>query len=61
MSSDPPELDHPTEEERVAALHARAEAAYIDLSFPPRQCDYCHKWYKGPAVYCGLVCALADA
>ncbi len=37
------------------------EAAYIDPSWPERACDNCHKIYRGPAVYCSLTCALADA
>jgi hypothetical protein len=39
----------------------RAEAAYFDESYPERLCDYCGKPYRGPAVYCALRCAIADA
>ena len=35
--------------------------AYRDESFDERACDYCGKLYRGPAVYCSLECALADA
>ena len=49
----------------TAELHAgarhRACAAYRDDSYPERRCDYCDKPYRGPAVYCRLDCALADA
>jgi hypothetical protein len=38
-----------------------AESAYVDPTLPPRECDNCHKIYRGPAVYCSLECALADA
>jgi hypothetical protein len=31
--------------------------AYADPSFPVRECDYCHKPYQGPAVYCSIECA----
>jgi len=37
------------------------EAAYRDASFAPRVCDCCGQVYRGPAVYCSLACALADA
>lgn len=35
--------------------------AYKDHTYPERPCDYCAKLYRGPAVYCSLKCALADA
>jgi hypothetical protein len=35
--------------------------AYRDESFDERACDLCGKPYRGPAVYCSLECALADA
>jgi len=57
-------LDRQTEiRQRLDALEAqqRAEAAYIDPSFPERACDRCGKTYQGPAVYCSLACAIADA
>jgi hypothetical protein len=38
-----------------------ARAAYRDDAYPERQCDYCGRLYRGPAVYCSLDCALADA
>jgi hypothetical protein len=40
---------------------AFARAAYRDDHFPERNCDRCGKPYRGPAVYCSLDCALADA
>lgn len=40
---------------------AAAEAAYSDPSFPERECDHCGQLYQGPAIYCSLGCALADA
>jgi hypothetical protein len=40
---------------------ARALAAYRDTSFPERACDHCSQPYRGPAVYCSLACAQADA
>jgi hypothetical protein len=44
--------------ERTTAF---ARAAYHDNSFPQRPCERCGKPYCGPAVYCSLTCALADA
>lgn len=38
----------------------RAVQSYVDPSFPERQCDYCGKPYRGPAVYCSLICAVDD-
>ena len=38
-------------------IHGR----YIDATFPERACDKCGKLYRGPAVYCSLECAIADA
>jgi ribosomal protein S27AE len=36
-------------------------ASYRDDRFAERACDRCGKPYRGPAVYCSLACALADA
>jgi hypothetical protein len=44
--------------ERTTAF---ARAAYRDDSFPARLCDHCGTSYRGPAVYCSLTCAVADA
>jgi hypothetical protein len=44
-----------------AASETRAKRAYRDDSFPERECDHCGKTYQGPAVYCSLECAMADA
>lgn len=43
------------------AARRRAEAAYSAPGYPPRRCDRCGQGYVGPAVYCSLTCALADA
>lgn len=45
----------------VEQARARAIARYHDPTWPERQCDYCQRPYRGPAVYCSLICALADA
>lgn len=39
----------------------RADHAYSDPRYPPRPCDGCGKVYTGPALYCSLCCAAADA
>ncbi len=39
----------------------RPRIAYCDDSKPPRHCDHCNRLYRGPAVYCCLECAEADA
>jgi hypothetical protein len=36
-------------------------ASYHDDACEPRACDHCSATYRGPAVYCSLECALADA
>jgi hypothetical protein len=38
-----------------------ADDAYRDVRLEERVCDRCGKPYRGPAVYCSLACALADA
>jgi ribosomal protein S27AE len=43
------------------AANRRARAAYVDPAYSERLCDRCGKPYQGPAVYCSLECALADA
>ena len=43
------------------ASKAIAPDAYRDDAFEPRECDHCGKQYRGPAVYCSLECAIADA
>ena len=49
--------------ERLKAAHVAttARTAYRDDSFSERTCDKCGKRYRGPAVYCSLECAEADA
>ena len=39
----------------------RVEASYRDARRDERACDHCGKLYRGPAVYCSLKCAQADA
>lgn len=33
----------------------------IDNSRPDRDCERCGKSYRGPAIYCSMACAQADA
>jgi len=44
-----------------SATKGENDAAYRDDACDERPCDYCGKIYRGPAVYCRLACALADA
>jgi hypothetical protein len=44
-----------------AAAAQKARSAYRDDSFAERTCDRCGRSYRGPAVYCSLECAVADA
>lgn len=55
--------EHNRAVEARQALGAKliAEAAYRNERWPERLCDHCQKPYRGPAVYCSLECALADA
>ena len=39
----------------------RAIEAYCDDRYAERLCDFCQRLYRGPAVYCQLSCAQADA
>jgi len=39
----------------------RAVDYYENEFFEERDCDHCGKPYRGPAVYCSLTCAQADA
>lgn len=45
---------------RCQRISSRA-SLYIDASYEPRACDRCGCSYRGPAVYCSLECAMADA
>jgi hypothetical protein len=62
-----PILPAPAEPARTAtggnevALLAAANSAYHHAGYPARPCDYCGANYTGPAVYCSLACARADA
>jgi hypothetical protein len=42
-------------------INAWARARYRDDSFPSQVCEKCGQTYHGPAVYCSLDCAVADA
>lgn len=42
-------------------LRLRAVKMYRDDRCPERECDFCGKTYQGPALYCTLSCAQADA
>ena len=44
-----------------ADARARAAAGYFDDSFTERTCDYCSRPYRGPALYCCIAHAEADA
>ena len=46
---------------RAEMLGDTGVKSYTDESFAERQCDYCHKPYRGPTVYCSFSCAIADA
>ena len=37
------------------------DSFYKNPRLPERACDHCGKLYRGPAVYCSLECAVADA
>lgn len=39
----------------------RARRAYRDKDAESRACDFCDGTYRGPAVYCSIECAEADA
>lgn len=45
----------------VIGVEKPGEDRYHDARFLERQCDHCGRAYQGPAVYCSLDCALADA
>lgn len=62
----PPALRDKADEYQAIAADEdgqRGERAYHDPTFPKRSCDNpaCQKLYTGPAVYCSLACALAEA
>lgn len=46
----------PIHAERIGNPHP-----YRDADSAPRDCDHCGHVYRGPAVYCSLRCAMADA
>jgi hypothetical protein len=39
----------------------QADDPYRNDFYAPRDCDYCGRSYRGPAVYCSLKCAIADS
>jgi hypothetical protein len=45
----------------VQAPGLRQWIAYHDDGQPERACDRCGQSYRGPALYCSLACAQADA
>ena len=45
----------------AGVLKQRFTTPYFDARYPRRRCDHCGEEYQGPAVYCGLSCALEDA
>lgn len=47
--------------QRQSDLLAHARSTYHNPTFDPRRCYHCGETYTGPAVYCSLDCALADA
>jgi hypothetical protein len=46
----------------IAAWQAMPEhlAAYYKPRCDERNCDHCHRPYRGPGCYCSLGCAVAD-
>lgn len=48
-------------EARTLQAWLRPRIGYENTAFAERRCDWCSQWYRGPAVYCSLKCALADA
>ena len=55
------EADEPQPLYCVRCCIAPRRNPYRDEGSPERACDHCGKLYRGPAVYCSLACALADA
>jgi hypothetical protein len=45
----------------IGGVAGSCEGACRDDSYPERTCERCPVLYRGPAVYCCLECALADA
>jgi hypothetical protein len=43
------------------AMTRRAVDYYSNENFDERMCDNCHKVYRGPAIYCSLICAQTDS
>jgi hypothetical protein len=58
-----PPSDTPSPEQLSLDLTTQgmAEAAYRDDKFEPELCHHCGVSYRGPALYCSLTCAIADA
>ena len=55
-------IDWPSEHWAAYARKAHARLAqYMNEACDERECDGCGRLYRGPAVYCSLACALADA
>ena len=51
----------PDDRARRTASVARAMAAYCNPKLAARNCDLCGAGYRGPSIYCSLVCAVRDA
>jgi hypothetical protein len=51
----------PRKSEAWWRLQRLARDAYLNDAYPERKCDRCGKVYRGPALYCSLDCAVADA
>jgi hypothetical protein len=47
--------------DHIGDVTKMAEAAYRDDKFEPELCHHCGVSYRGPALYCSLTCAIADA
>jgi len=58
---DAPEFNEVAMPDPVPAFQRARVNPYDDARFTPRPCDRCGKTYRGPAVYCSLACAQADA
>jgi hypothetical protein len=42
-------------------LRDHLDHGFFDPAYPERACDRCGRSYRGPATYCSLECAMADA
>jgi hypothetical protein len=51
----------PPQHDRMTEFARATFPGYLDDRYPKRECDRCGAQYRGPAVYCSLACAIADA